>query len=75
MQQRKPFDPALLVSAGFRKPRITLHVYSHDELVTLPALRGEQAITGVGRMYRCTKTGHIRRWGFDEPRARAHGDN
>lgn len=53
---------------------VTLHVYHSSQLVTLPQAGGPP-VTGLGHFFRCTKTGDIRRWGFDVTYAKDNGGN
>ncbi len=54
-----------LPSKGLNERRATKHVYSHSELVTLPARAGSGPVTGLGHFFRCSETGELRRYGFD----------
>lgn len=56
---------AILPSRGLNERRATLHVYSHSEVVTLPARVGVAPITGLVHYFKCSETGELRRWGFD----------
>ncbi len=56
---------ALLPSEGYPYFRLTLHTYSHSELVTLPAMTAGMVTTGLAHMFVCSETGEFRRWGFD----------
>lgn len=56
---------AYLPSRGLNERRCTKHVYSHSEIVTLPARVGAAPITGLAHLFRCSETGELRRWGFD----------
>lgn len=65
-----------LPSKGLNERRATKHVYSHSEVITLPARSKEsEASTGMGHFYRCTETGELRRWGFDVTFAKDNGGN
>ncbi len=66
---------AFLPCPGLNNRRATRHVYSHSELVTLPARVGAAAVTGLGHFYRCTETNELRRWGFDATYGKDDGSN
>ena len=57
---------AYLPCNGLNDRRATRHVYDHSEIITIPAIPGFQAVTGIAHVYRCLETGELRRWGFDQ---------
>lgn len=77
MTKHKPVETlnAVLPSAGYNYNKATRHVYSHSELVTLPAVTVGILTTGLGHMYKCSETGELRRWGFDVTYAKDNGGN
>ena len=55
---------AFLPSHGLGNRKATLHKYSHSESV--PKRLDGKPVVGIGHFYRCTETGELRQWGFDQ---------
>ncbi len=55
---------AFLPSHGLNNRKATKHRYSHSEQVT-KNIDGKPVV-GLGHFYRCTETGELRQWGFDQ---------
>lgn len=53
-----------LPSPGLGNRRATKHKYSHSEQVT--KLIDGRPVVGVGHFFRCSETGELRQWGFDQ---------
>lgn len=53
---------------------VTLHHYHSSQIITLKNEDGAP-VTGLAHMYRCSKTGDLRRWGFDVTYAKDDGSN
>ena len=60
---------AILMSAGCVRPTPTIHYYEETRAVVLPGPNGH----AWEFLYRCAKTGVVRRWGVAE-RAAGHGE-
>lgn len=55
---------AFLPSVGLNNRKATKHKYAYSEQVTKTV--DGKAVVGVGHFFRCTETGELRQWGFDQ---------
>lgn len=55
---------AFLPSHGLNCRTATRHRYTHSERVT--KIIDGRPQTGIGHFYRCSETGELRQWGFDQ---------